>query len=488
MSVSSSVDLPRLRGPKQAYLSRKGESIELFVSTMVNELIRSEAEDPEAHVLTMLQQRRALPPISGTLPVPIPTTQPLQQQLDAVSGELSKAPADVLSKLAAAFAREEASSHTKLPVRGPATQPLQQQLDVVSGELSKPQAEVSVAAAAAEAAGRAAREAAEREAAAAEQEYKRVLAARGAEAADALAALRAETEAAARRAAAEAAAVAAMHAEELRREAERGRAAALVAAADAQQAAEARAVQREHTLHEQARAAADAADAARAALQWALQWAAERAGLEGVAAARLEPAEAAKAQAEDLLRREAAAAAELAQGEARALKDEASLQARHAATREEEASVSEIQSGGSSGPCSANASTQPASKDAASYGWSTAGWARSIDGIPEAIAISLMPLATQASPNELAAVRALGQRLASVEDVADHLLRSGIVNALAEALLPALAELNSAQACYPVNAHTHMHMLCTCTHTHACAQHPEVATPRLPCIAATARR
>ena len=100
----TSVELPTSLRPgrpaKDEYLRRKGDTIELLLSTMVNELISSEAEDPIQHLLTMLQERRGLPPAPAALPAPSPTPNAgqstlLQKELDAAKEELKAARAEV---------------------------------------------------------------------------------------------------------------------------------------------------------------------------------------------------------------------------------------------------------------------------------------------------------------------------------------------------------------------------------------------------------
>ena len=88
-----------LKGAKERYLERKGDTIELLLSTMVNELIRSEADDPVQHLLTMLQERRGLPPAPGTLPAPSSVSNDastqLRKELDQAKDDLAKARAEV---------------------------------------------------------------------------------------------------------------------------------------------------------------------------------------------------------------------------------------------------------------------------------------------------------------------------------------------------------------------------------------------------------
>ena len=126
-------------------------------------------------------------------------------------------------------------------------------------------------------------------------------------------------------------------------------------------------------------------------------------------------------------------------------------------------------SAGSSAPHAASADTHPA-QDNATHGWTAAGWVNSISGISEAISNSLC--GAPAPGGELSALRALGNRVVSVEDLADLLKRSAITEHLARSLYPALQKLCRAQACFPPctriartsssTRYPHPHLTATC--------------------------
>ena len=83
-------------------------------------------------------------------------------------------------------------------------------------------------------------------------------------------------------------------------------------------------------------------------------------------------------------------------------------------------------------------------KPAASFGWRASVWARSVEGVPGAIASAILALASHGE--ELYAARELAKRLSSANELAKQLRETQLVEALANCLFPALKKLQSAKA------------------------------------------